>query len=268
MKLTVLVDNNTIIDNYYLGEPAVSYYIECGGKKILFDTGYSDAYLRNAEKLGINLSELDALVLSHAHNDHTGGLTVFPRQNKRPTLVAHPCLFEPREYDGMDIGSPVSLNEVETVFDPLLTDKPIELAPSLYFLGEIARTNDYENQKPLGRRLHDGEWLPDYLLDDSALAYIGKNGLSIITGCSHCGICNILEYAKRVTGEKRIHSVIGGWHLMDAQAEQLTRTVEYFSRTEGILLYPCHCTCFAARAAIHTKTPVHEIGSGMSFVWE
>lgn len=74
MKLTVLVDNNTYIDQYYLGEPGVSYFIEDCGIRILFDTGYSDVYVRNAKKMGIDLSELDAVVLSHGHNDHTGGL--------------------------------------------------------------------------------------------------------------------------------------------------------------------------------------------------
>ena len=74
MKLTVLTDNTTRIDAYYLGEPGVSYYIECDGKHILFDTGYSDVYLRNAKSLHIDMHELDAIVISHGHNDHTGGL--------------------------------------------------------------------------------------------------------------------------------------------------------------------------------------------------
>ena len=74
MKLTVLVDNNTYIDQYYLGEPAVSYYIEDEGARVLLDTGYSDIFLSNAEKMGIDLSRLTHIALSHGHNDHTGGL--------------------------------------------------------------------------------------------------------------------------------------------------------------------------------------------------
>jgi len=74
MKLTVLVDNNTIIDRYFHGEPGVSYFIECDDRKYLFDTGYSDIFLRNATKMGINLLTLDAVVISHGHNDHTWGL--------------------------------------------------------------------------------------------------------------------------------------------------------------------------------------------------
>ena len=74
MKLTILTDNTTRIDEYYLGEPGVSYYIEDGERKILFDTGYSDVYLQNAKKLGIDLKQVDTVVLSHGHNDHTRGL--------------------------------------------------------------------------------------------------------------------------------------------------------------------------------------------------
>lgn len=268
MKLTVLSDNNTIIDRYFVGEPGVSYYIECGDKKILFDVGYSDVYIQNAQKLGIDLSELDVLVLSHAHDDHTGGLTVFPRQKKKPVLVAHPLIFEPRQSREMEIGVPLSVSEAEELFDLRLTDKPCEIAPSLFYLGEIERTNDFENKNPVGYRTHNENVIPDFLPDDSALVYVGSEGLSIITGCSHSGICNIIEYAKKVTGESTVHSVIGGFHLRDPKSAQVSRTVDYFAKTEGIDLYPCHCTCFEARAAIHSRVPTHEIGSGMSFEWK
>lgn len=268
MKLTVLTDNNTIIDRYYLGEPAVSYYIECNGKKILFDVGYSDVYLQNAKRLGINLSEVDTVVLSHAHNDHTGGLRVFPEQKKKPVLVAHPLIFEPRKFEGLDIGSPLSMRDAETQFILQLTDKPCEIAPSLLFLGQVERQNNFENNKAIGCRIHEGTEIPDFLPDDSALVYLGEEGLSIITGCSHAGICNIIEYAKKITGEKNIYSVIGGFHLLESESEQVRRTVNYFANMHIKHLYPCHCTCFKARAAIHGRVPIQETGSGMSFEWK
>lgn len=268
MKLTVLSDNNTLIDRYFLGEPAVSYFIECGGRRILFDVGYSDVYVRNAQKLGIDLSDLDVVVLSHAHNDHTGGLSVFPQQRKKPALVAHPLIFEPRQFEDMDIGCPLSRLEAENLFNIMLTDKPCEIAPSLLFLGQINRRNSFENKKAIGCRIHEGEKVPDFLPDDSALVYIGEEGLSIITGCSHAGICNIIESAKEITGVNIIHSVIGGFHLLEPMSDQISKTVEYFEKTQINRLYPCHCTCFEARQAIHRCIPVHEIGSGTSFEWK
>ena len=103
MKLTVLVDNNTLIDRYFLAEPGLSFHIEADGQNLLFDVGYSDIFLRNAIKMGIDLSCVDTLVLSHSHLDHTWGLEPFirffaeleieKRLSKRPSLVAHPlCL--------------------------------------------------------------------------------------------------------------------------------------------------------------------------------
>ena len=86
MKLVVLADNNTYIDQYYLAEPALSIYIENGVKKYLFDTGYSDVYLKNAERLGIELESLDAVIISHGHNDHTGGFAFYPRGRTSPCL--------------------------------------------------------------------------------------------------------------------------------------------------------------------------------------
>lgn len=268
MKLTVLSDNNTIIDRYFVGEPAVSYFIECNGKKILFDVGYSDVYIQNAKKLGIDLSELDIVVLSHAHNDHTGGLNVLPPQKKKPLLVAHPLIFEPRQYEALDIGAPMNETDAAKLFDLKLTDTPLELAPNLFYLGQIERSNDFENTEPVGYRLHEGSKVPDFLPDDSALAYVGKEGLCIITGCSHAGICNIIEHAKKVTGENRLHSVIGGFHLMNPHSRQLMKTVDYFAETKDVFLCPCHCTCFEARAAIHSRVPIHEAGSGALFEWK
>ncbi|MFR8652958.1 MBL fold metallo-hydrolase [Megamonas funiformis] len=96
--LNVLVDNNTFIDKYFLGEPALSYFIELDNKKILFDTGYSDIFLTNANKMNISLANLDYIVLSHGHSDYTGGLkSLLHKYNLEKTkLIAHPQILYPK----------------------------------------------------------------------------------------------------------------------------------------------------------------------------
>ncbi|MCD8079545.1 MAG: MBL fold metallo-hydrolase [Bacteroides sp.] len=109
MKLTVLADNNTFIDHYYCGEPALSFYLEDEETKILFDTGYSDVFVKNAEKMRIDLSAAMHIVLSHGHNDHTGGLVFLQEKNYlfNKHIVAHPDVFIPREENGYSISSPL-----------------------------------------------------------------------------------------------------------------------------------------------------------------
>ena len=110
MKLTVLVDNNTYIDQYYCGEPAAAYYIEDGDRHILWDSGYSDIILRNAQALGIYLGQLTDIAISHGHDDHTRGLKALlaAYDLSTVTLTAHPLAFEPkRTAEGQLIGSPL-----------------------------------------------------------------------------------------------------------------------------------------------------------------
>ena len=198
MKLTVLVDNNTYIDRYYLGEPALSFYIEDGGEKILFDTGYSDAFIRNAEKMGIDLGTLTCIVLSHGHNDHTRGLPfLWDRCNlKNVRLIAHPGAFVPKRYMGLDVGAPFTGDGCLAHGMQLIDgSKPVKITDRLTFLGEIPRETGFESKEPVGTLGADGP--ADFVMDDSALAYMGKDSLFIITGCSHSGICNIVLQALR-----------------------------------------------------------------------
>jgi metal-dependent hydrolase (beta-lactamase superfamily II) len=109
----------------------------------------------------------------------------------------------------------------------------------------------------------DGQKTEDYIIDDTALAYMGKKGLSIITGCSHAGICNIIEYAKRVCGDHRIAGVLGGFHLL-ADDAQLQKTVAYLKDCAPNSLYPCHCVSLTGKARMMAVLPVREVGVGMT----
>ncbi|MBO0472009.1 MBL fold metallo-hydrolase [Enterococcus sp. DIV0242_7C1] len=269
MKLTVLVDNNVYIDHYYLGEPALSFYLEDGNEKILFDTGYSDVFIRNAELLNIDLSQITKLALSHGHNDHTGGLSQITDlfDQKKPQLIAHPLTFFPKKEQDLAIGSPVTIKDLEREYELLLTKEPVKLSPNITFLGEIPQLVDFEPRLQVGETKITDTFVPDYVFDDSALVFEGTDGIYIITGCSHSGISNICEYAKRVTGNQTIKSIIGGFHLFEENI-QLEQTIEYFKKNQINTLYPCHCVSFPAKAKIHYQLPIQEVGVGMQIEWQ
>lgn len=133
MKLVILADNNTYIDQYYLAEPALSIYIENSSKKYLFDTGYSDVYLKNAAKLGIDLDHLDAVIISHGHNDHTGGLAFYPKLQKKPLLVAHLGIMESKRAEGLSISLPFRRAIFKKDLFLSLQESPCGLMSSLCF---------------------------------------------------------------------------------------------------------------------------------------
>jgi len=279
LTLTVLADNTTLTDHDFTGEPGLSFFIETAGKKILFDTGLSGLFITNAQKMGISLSDLDFLVLSHGHIDHTGGLARLIRHlddatmdgvpARIPELVAHPRCFWPKMKEEKRNGSEVSEDEARMNFTLRLSAEPVWLTDDLVFLGEIPRKFAFE-QADLGTRKicrPDGSWEPDELQDDSALAFRSDKGLVIITGCSHAGICNITEYAREVCGESRVAGIIGGLHLLSPQPRRLKMTGEYLRKLQPGTLFACHCTSLAAKIALAGYCPVQETGVGMKLIW-
>lgn len=261
MKLTVLCDNNTFIDNYLLAEPALCFYLDNGKDKILFDMGYSNVYKINAKKLGIDLSKITKIVFSHGHDDHTKGLTKFNFDSNPKIYYCRGC-FDRKKSDTCEIGSPYRLDKMREKFSLSEVVKPAKISNNLYFLGSVPRVFEFENSKDELYVFNNNKWERDTLMDDSALVYDGKDGLSIITGCSHSGICNIINYAKKLFN-KNVKLIIGGFHLFENN-NKAKQTIKYLLDQGVNNIYPCHCTTLSVKSKmIEGGLNVHEVGSGL-----
>ncbi|MCK5334104.1 MAG: MBL fold metallo-hydrolase [Candidatus Aenigmarchaeota archaeon] len=220
IKITVLHNEP---DEFVEETSGFSVLIETKTKKILFDTSYSDDIIENARKGKINLSNIDYLVLSHGHIDHTEGLK-FVDFSEVKTLLAHPDCFQKKYFKGAGyVGIPFVLDYLRQKTKTTLTKEPYWLDENkIVFLGQIPRKTDFEAKEPVGC-LETGE--DDFVLDDSAIAIKTDKGLVIISGCSHSGICNIIEYAKEVCDENKIYAILGGFHLFNK--ETTDKTIEF-----------------------------------------
>lgn len=264
MRLKVVVDNNTYIDQYYKGEPAVSYYIEDEDKCILFDTGYSDVFIANARAMNMDLNKLTHIVFSHGHNDHTRGFEFLSQQYalRNVKILAHPDCFKPKRDGEVEIGAPFSEEKMKKNGNLILSKTPVRLSENLTFLGEIPSQNDFEKRADIGEQNTGGVWEADQVMDDTALVYQSEKGLFIITGCSHSGICNIIEYSKQVCKDHRILGVLGGFHIFDTDM-RLEKTIEYLMENQVEKIYPCHCVSFRAKAKMNELLKVCEVGVGL-----
>ena len=269
MKLTVLVDNHTYIDRYYLGEPAVSYLIEDGERVILLDAGYSDVFLENARRMGIDLNRVTDIVLSHGHNDHTGGLPAFfGRFPQRVRLYAHANALQPKRAEGLDVGCPMTLAELRERAEVHLVTKPRAVSEHVTVLGEIPRVYVFEADRVVGESQSACGccWEADALADDTSLALALPEGVFVVTGCAHAGICNTVAYAKQVSGKSRVCGVLGGFHLFEA-GQELDETVRTLRELGTERVYPAHCTSLAVKSALFGAMETHEVGVGMTLFW-
>lgn len=248
-RLTVLVEN-TASGRGLLGEHGLSYLIETGDYRILFDTGQGLVLKHNANQLGISLQNLDAVVLSHGHYDHAGGLMALLDNDSQTTkLFLHPSALEPKFSNRGDIGSPIQNQAtLEKQFSELIwTDKPTEIAPGVYVTGTIPRVDPLEDTG--GNFWQDSQHEQvDLLLDDQALFLDVPEGLVVVLGCAHAGVINTLNYITQLTGKEKVYAVIGGMHLLNASPERLQATAEALTKYEVQLVGANHCTGMKAIA--------------------
>ena len=230
-------------------------------KKILFDTGASNLFIRSAARLGIDLEEVDHIVLSHGHWDHGNGLEYMEGK----TLICHPGCFVKRfRKTGEDqLGLSLSEKELRERFNMETFRHSIHLSKHLWFLGEIPRKNDFEAQSTK-YVLEDGS--EDFIMDDSGLAVSTDRGLVVISGCAHSGICNMIEHARRVTGISRVAAVIGGFHLKAAN-KQTRKTIAYLEKLEVAQVIPSHCTFDPALGLFHRAFESRDVLTGGKFIF-
>ncbi|MDL2281480.1 MBL fold metallo-hydrolase [Selenomonadales bacterium OttesenSCG-928-I06] len=267
MELTILVDNTCDVFGLK-GEHGFSVYLEDENHmKGLFDAGSSDVFLENASKLGIDLGELDYVVLSHGHDEHVGGIehliALYENNDVKPELILHPWALAQREYNPENIGARIPQEKLQKAFKLKKTKEPFWINDKLVVLGEIERKFSFEGGFKVGKILVDGKETDDYVADDTAIVYNSAKGLVVITGCAHSGLCNIVEYAKKVCNNNEVCAVVGGFFLANNQQEQLNSIVEYFKKMPDCSLYLCHCTDAFSRFFLRSNLEkVKEIGVG------
>lgn len=255
LSITVLVENHSKLPQL---RPArgLSLLLEDGQHSILFDTGPDARVIANAAALGVDLTRVSHIVLSHGHIDHSGGLVAladwFSARQLRPILVAHPGVFHQRTVRlgwgciGLNLrqlGASISQTRASQAFELLLSTQPLQIEHGRFrFLGEIPRELDFEQATTLGQIPLKQGFLPDPIQDDSGLSWSGEDGQVVISGCAHSGICNLVERARWLTGDDRINAVLGGFHLRSASPWHLRRVRSYFETIGVQQLSACHCS--------------------------
>ncbi|MFW5894223.1 MAG: MBL fold metallo-hydrolase [Verrucomicrobiota bacterium] len=231
----------------------------------MFDAGQTHVFMHNAKLLGIDLTAMDAMILSHGHYDHTGGLAGLPRSRDWQGKVdvpayAHPLALESKyarnpDGTGRYIGmAPESGRTLDECFEMQNTEAPAEVGEGLMVTGQVPRVTDFED--PGGPFYTDPECRqPDDLLDDQAAFFETSAGTVVILGCAHAGIVNTLRYIMQLVPNRPIHTVIGGTHLVNANETRMSNTVEVLREIGVQRLFPLHCTGFQAAARLWNELP-------------
>jgi 7,8-dihydropterin-6-yl-methyl-4-(beta-D-ribofuranosyl)aminobenzene 5'-phosphate synthase len=252
IRLTTLSENSAGRPGF-CAEWGLSFFIEADRRTILFDTGAGKAALHNADRLGIEFPAATPIVLSHGHADHTGGLEAALQRIGKTTVIAHPAIWErkftrrPGENQAADIGIPYTRQELEELgADFRDCREPVRISENIWATGEVPMVTDFESIEPIFFVLEDGSYRPDTIPDDQALILRSDKGLVIVLGCAHRGMINTVYHARQITGEEKVHTIVGGTHLFpktDAQKKQAIAAL----RDIGVeKIGVSHCTGFDA----------------------
>ncbi len=267
VKITVLSENTSGTAEGLLAEHGLSLYIEKDDQRILFDTGQGATVIaNNALRLGVDLTDIDAIVISHGHSDHAGGLAHVLGLNKRELPVhVHPLVFEDKfsiqkASDGSDILRDIGVRYTRGYLESFgarfeVSTEAHEIFPNVLLTGQIPRVTDFENTTTRLRVRRDGELIPDHVLDEHSIIIRTEKGLILLLGCCHPGLINTIKYAIQITGETRFAAVIGGTHLMFHTEERLQQTIAALHNFDIQLIGTSHCTGSKANALIRSQFP-------------
>lgn len=259
IKLTTLAENTASYG--FLGEWGLSILIEADGTRVLMDTGLGFSPVHNAQLMGIDLTTIDRIALSHGHADHTGGLRDVLKLKGDVEIVAHPDMWDSKYAQrGPDsfqyIGVPFAREELESRGARFnLAKEPVYITEHIMTSGEIPMDSGYEDIDKFLFVKKDGALHPDPLADDLALIINADFGLVVILGCGHRGVVNTLRQAQKITGKEMIYAVIGGIHLFRASDEQIEMTIAELQGMGIQKLGVSHCTGFKASARLAQEFP-------------
>jgi len=247
VNITILVNNTS--DERLIAEHGLAFWIEIRGSRILMDTGQGKTLEHNAALLGVNLADAGALVLSHGHYDHSGGISHVLKITPHIDIYCHPDAVASRyRIKSADEVKEIAMpRDSKASLDALSSDqlhwvtKPKLIAPGVGITGPIARKSEFEDTGGPFFLDSDGR-RADPIDDDQALWIRTPRGLIIVVGCSHAGLTNTIGAIREISGEKSVIALIGGFHLQDASEDRLSKTTAVLQDFGIETIIPCHCT--------------------------
>ena len=271
MRVSCIVDDAVQRSSSFWGEHGVAFLIETEGGRVLFDTGQSGTVLlRNMKLLDVDPATMDAVAISHAHYDHTGGLPVLLKHLRPGTpLYANPDLFRERfsrrQGTPNGVGLSLSREELGICLDLKLSRKPQEIISGIWTTGEICERPEPEGSSDYHLMREGDALVADAYRDDMALVIDSGDRLVLLCGCCHAGLLNTLAHAKRVF-ECPIAAIAGGLHLTGVTDDDLRQVGEVLAAMPALLrVYPNHCSgeaAFVALTQILGPSVVHPCPAG------